>query len=433
MSKECINCGAELPDGASFCPHCETVQRDKLPMSAPPRRRGRIFAVLGGVLALALAFGGGYFLGRSPSPGAPAAESPAPAGTPAPTEGFGDIPADTVYSCEEGDFRLVLAFNTGSDMPLAGERERSDLVAEGGSVGYPSLLFVLDNSTLEPAGERFLALTESCSVSSVPRDGAAAVSCNQPQYMEDFPGAALASHLDVSWDSGVNDIVWIIRMTNGDVIRLRQTVRAEVQPAVHIYPEDEAMGTIEELQELVYRLAGEYGGETSVYIHLPAVTYSGGLDLTRRGYTLVGAGSGTVFTGTLRFVSNTGQVSCLYDLTLAGDGGTGLDSAGTVNAFGCTFTGWDTAVCSGNGGWVGLSGCTLRDNGLGFVFDSEFSSGASTYYSDCSFENNATAVLIERVPGNMPLRFPSCRFVNNGEDIVNNSPSTINTDTAIFA
>ena len=351
----------------------------------------------------------------------------------APTEGFEDIPADTVYSCEEGDFRLVLAFNTGSDMPLAGERERSDLVAEGGSVGYPSLLFVLDNSTLEPAGERFLALTESCSVSSVPRDGAAAVSCNQPQYMEDFPGAALASHLDVSWDSGVNDIVWIIRMTNGDVIRLRQTVLAEVQPAVHIYPEDEAMGTIEELQELVYRLAGEYGEETSVYIHLPAVTYSGGLDLTRRGYTLVGAGSGTVFTGTLRFVSNTGQHSWLYGLTLAGDGGTGLDSAGTVNAFGCTFTGWDTAVCSGNGGWVGLSGCTLRDNGRGFVFDSEFSNGASTYYSDCSFENNATAVLIERVPGNMPLRFPSCRFVNNGEDIVNNSPSTINTDTAIFA
>lgn len=231
----------------------------------------------------------------------------------------------------------------------------------------------------------------------------------------------------------MNDIVWIIRMTNGDVIRLRQTVRAEAQPAVHIYPEDEAMDTIEELQALVYRLAGEYGEETSVYIHLPAVTYSGGLDLTRRGYTLVGAGSGTVFTGTLRFVSNTGQVSCLYGLTLAGDGGTGLDSAGTVNAFGCTFTGWDTAVCSGNGGWVGLSGCTLRDNGLGFVFDSEFSSGASTYYSDCSFENNATAVLIERVPGNMPLRFPSCRFVNNGEDIVNNSPSTINTDTAIFA
>ena len=264
MSKECINCGAELPDGASFCPHCETVQRDKLPMSAPPRRRGRIFAVLGGVLALALAFGGGYFLGRSPSPGAPAAESPAPADTPAPAGGFEDIPADTVYSCEEGDFRLVLAFNTGSDMPLAGERERSDLVAEGGSVGYPSLLFVLDNSTLEPAGERFLALTESCSVSSVPRDGAAAVSCNQPQYMEDFPGAALASHLDVSWDSGVNDIVWIIRMTNGDVIRLRQTVRAEVQPAVHIYPEDEAMDTIEELQALVYRLADEYGEETSV-------------------------------------------------------------------------------------------------------------------------------------------------------------------------
>ena len=407
MSKECINCGAELPDGAAFCPHCETVQRDKLPMSAPPRRRGRIFAVLGGVLALALAFGGGYFLGRAPSP-RPLRPRRAPRlpVRPAPTEGFEDIPADTVYSCEEGDFRLVLAFNTGSDMPLAGERGAQRPRGRGrlGGLSEPPVrvgqLHARARGRALPCADGELLRLERAEGRRGGRELQSAA------VHGDFPGTALASHLNVSWDSGVNDIVWIIRMTNGDVIRLRQTVRAEAQATVHIYPEDEAMDTIEELQELVYRLADEYGEETSVYIHLPAVTYSGGLDPHAAGLYARRRGErhGLHRYAALRLEH--GQVSCLYDLTLAGDGGTGLDSAGTVNAFGCTFTGWDTAVCSGNGGWVGLSGCTLRDNGLGFVFDSEFSSGASTYYSDCSFENNATAVLIERVPGNMPLASP---------------------------
>ena len=29
MSKKCIKCGEILPDDASFCPHCTTVQTEK--------------------------------------------------------------------------------------------------------------------------------------------------------------------------------------------------------------------------------------------------------------------------------------------------------------------------------------------------------------------------------------------------------------------
>lgn len=29
MSKQCKNCGAELPEGASFCPHCAQSQIER--------------------------------------------------------------------------------------------------------------------------------------------------------------------------------------------------------------------------------------------------------------------------------------------------------------------------------------------------------------------------------------------------------------------
>ena len=37
---KCVNCGRELPEGAAFCPYCETVQAPKLEVEAP-KPRGR--------------------------------------------------------------------------------------------------------------------------------------------------------------------------------------------------------------------------------------------------------------------------------------------------------------------------------------------------------------------------------------------------------
>ena len=51
MSKQCRNCGAELPDDAAFCPHCTQVQQEKA-YRRPPRR-WRKYLLLG-VLAVCL-------------------------------------------------------------------------------------------------------------------------------------------------------------------------------------------------------------------------------------------------------------------------------------------------------------------------------------------------------------------------------------------
>lgn len=39
MSKKCIKCGEILPDDASFCPHCTTVQTEKKEIKAPRKWR----------------------------------------------------------------------------------------------------------------------------------------------------------------------------------------------------------------------------------------------------------------------------------------------------------------------------------------------------------------------------------------------------------
>ena len=35
MSKKCIKCGEILPEDASFCPHCTTVQTEKKEIKTP--------------------------------------------------------------------------------------------------------------------------------------------------------------------------------------------------------------------------------------------------------------------------------------------------------------------------------------------------------------------------------------------------------------
>ena len=37
MSKKCVKCGHTLPDDASFCPHCTTVQTEKREIKTPRR------------------------------------------------------------------------------------------------------------------------------------------------------------------------------------------------------------------------------------------------------------------------------------------------------------------------------------------------------------------------------------------------------------
>ena len=54
------------------------------------------------------------------------------------------------------------------------------------------------------------------------------------------------------------------------------------------------------------------------------------------------------------------------------------------------------------------------------------------YYLNDTFRNNGTAVLLKRVPNELPLSFPDTLFTGNGQDIDNRCEQKLELDEAIF-
>ena len=55
MSKKCKNCGAELPEDASFCPRCAQSQIEKAEVNPPRLWRKKALIAASCVILLALA------------------------------------------------------------------------------------------------------------------------------------------------------------------------------------------------------------------------------------------------------------------------------------------------------------------------------------------------------------------------------------------
>ena len=54
MSKKCVKCGHTLPDDASFCPHCTTVQTEKREIKTPRRWKRAALTVIGILILIAV-------------------------------------------------------------------------------------------------------------------------------------------------------------------------------------------------------------------------------------------------------------------------------------------------------------------------------------------------------------------------------------------
>ena len=141
---KCVNCGRELPEGAAFCPYCETVQAPKLEVEAPkPRgRRARALALAAAAAAI-IAIAVLVLPTTAPaiSESAPPAESAGqgsagqegPAESPAPESAppAGKIPASLEYSADGREYSLRLTFDGGK-----GERPSISSVEHAVPEGY---------------------------------------------------------------------------------------------------------------------------------------------------------------------------------------------------------------------------------------------------------------------------------------------------------
>ena len=415
QQKNCPHCGVQLPEAASFCPHCarSVNQRQEL---RPPRRlprrvlRGALLVLVLGALAVTA---WSYTRPKIYDNGA----------------------AEVIYTDSDGSYQLLLNHFGDRFQPMADYAEE---VEEGTTSNKPSRLFINHVDTGVNAKEVFLRKVEAITVELLQGgDSPEPWQYTQPQASDYDPEAASRSILTYTDRSGDMELRWNIRMKNGDTIRLYQRMALGVVPTRHFYPEDVPMNTTEELQALVDEINETVTSDVIVYIHLPAVTYEGSLLLEERSMNLIGSenpdGSRTTFTGTLQATAQKGYICKFQNLSFTGDGeGVGVSAAARINFSDCQFAGWRTGVlCYGNS-WVNIKNSVFEDNTVGFHFNSTSDNRSDHMYSGNLFQRNGTAVLLESVPGDQALYFEGTRFSRNGADIDNRCGHEVSIAAAIF-
>ena len=410
MAHKCPHCGADLPGNAAFCPHCA---RDIHPRREAKKPVPVLKKLLLGLLTLAVlaAVGTGLWLAFGPKA----------------YDGCGEV----LY----GDCQVLLTqsvdrYTPVPEMTISGEPE--------GQYRVPSRLFVNDAHTGEDASEAFLAQVEAVSAEFTGQeDSPSPFLCSQPAYNPGAPECPLISLIDFTGESGTAELVWTFSMKNGDTITLRQTYEVTPIPVYDYYPEDHPMDTAEELQALIDSISGLAEDLAVVNLHLPPVTYEGGITIRDRSLNLYGStapdGGRTTFAGTVYILASHAEISYLYDIDFAGSGGgTGLAGSAPFRTTNCTFTGWDTGVLAYGNSWANVIGCTFRNNSIGFHFDSTGEYANHSMYNDNLFEGNGIAVQLDNVPTDVALNFMGSVFRDNGQDIVNPCQQPLDTSKAIF-
>lgn len=419
QGKTCPHCGAPLPAEASFCPHCARSinQRQKVsPPSARWRRNLRRALTIVAPLLLVVGMAAWYCLSR-----------------PQICEGPGEV----YYRDLSGTYHLFLS---ESASPQEVIREIHQNVAIGDAYRSPVLLHVNDPDTGADAGAAFLEKVDRVTAEFPTREGGGGnFACTAPAPHNAFPDAPLVSLVDyiLEADTGAAaQMVWTINMKNGDTIRLELDYILSPLPTENYYPEDVPMGTTEELQALVDKIAASADRSPFVNIYLPAATYSGTLVLYGRAINLYGSTGGegrTVFTGSVQVEAREdARISCFQDIDFRGDGGVGLSAAANARATNCLFAGWDTGFYCCGSAWINSIGCTFADNGVGLRFNSTEGSASHSLYNGNVFQNNTTAVLLEAVPTDLTLDFQGSVFSGNGTDIDNRCGQSLDLSQAVF-
>ena len=414
MERICPHCGAPLPTGAAFCPFCAGSINHRRTLSPPglPWRRVLRGAALLAVLAVVLLIL--FFLIR-----------------PRTYDALGEV----TYTDSDGAYQLVLASPENRYQPIT---EWSWNAEQGVDYRFTTQLYINHADSGADAGQLFLRKVAAVTV-DIHSDGPPGVlACSEPAPHNALPGAALVSLVDYNTDEDfAAQIVWTLHMTNGDTIRLRQNLTVSSIPTYHYYPEDAPMGTMEELQALVNQVAATVEEDARVYLHLPAVTYTGELVIDARPVDLCGTTEGdarTVFAGSIRLdVDTDSYMSIFRDIDFQGDGDSiAVSSAARIQMVNCTFTGWRTGLLGYGTAWVSAVGCTFEGNGVGLHFNSTDGVVTHVTYNDNIFRNNGTAVLLENVPTDVTLSFENSVFSGNDTDIDNRCGQAVDISQAIF-
>ncbi|OUQ77706.1 zinc-ribbon domain-containing protein [Flavonifractor sp. An100] len=413
LTKTCPYCGAQLPAGASFCPRCARSIRAQKTIQPPSHLWGKVLR-WGLAAAVAIAVVAGVVYAQMPKT----------------YEGL----AEVIYTDRDGTYQLILGAGEERFTPVP---EYTEQFARDVLGRMPSRLFINHVDSGANAGDIFLQKVESVTAEFKDQgDNPSPMICDPPAPADYSKDAALVSRLSFTGESGTEELVWTLNMKNGDTIRLRQYIIITPLETYEYHYQDYPMNTAEELQALVDQVSKEVEMPNEVHFYLPPVTYEGGLSIGDRPINLHGCTDGpqrTTFTDTVSLVAQNGPISYFYDIDFVGNGeGIGVSASARFWGEGCSFTGWKTGVLGYGDVWVNVIACQFRDNEVGFHFNSEGEYASHTMFNENLFQNNGTAVLLERVPTDTVMNFQGSRFTGNGIDIDNRSNQPIDITKAII-
>ncbi len=405
--KQCVNCGRELPDDASFCPWCETEQQEPRQALTPRVWRRRTLLICS-ALAVLLTVGALLYAALRPRV-------------------FDAGGPELTYR----GYHVLLSFSFDTPRPAQGSKELT--IPSHADYASPSQLCAYRSNDTVNAGEDFMALVARVTLDVEPRDGAVKMEYDVPEANAAFPEAALMSSVYYDSTCGTNDVTWTVWMKNGDRLILRQYIAVTPQPEKSYYYTDYDMSTMEALQALLKEIEETQPPEMTAHIYLAPVTYSGRLTLSTRGYYFYGSADRdavTTFADTVTVETAAPDYVNFHGVRFSGSGGTGLiDNAGVVLEQ-CSFSGWDIGATAGDGGFLSTHSCSFVGNGVGLQYNTGKSRLQSEECNDCLFEDNDIAVQLVRFPTDYfaTFSFPRTVFRGNREDVRNES--TIVTDCA---
>ncbi|HIW17473.1 MAG TPA: hypothetical protein H9689_08455 [Firmicutes bacterium] len=413
--KPCPYCGAKLPEQASFCPHCTHNVRERKPIIPPPRTWRRLLRALL-PLALALAVCAGFYFYLSPKT----------------YDAYGEI----TYTDDDGSYQLLVNTSNERFEPMP---EIADTAELDGQYRMPSRLFINHVASGANAGQMFMQKVEWCTTEFIqPADSQSPMVCSEPQPMDFSPDAALVSLFDYTGRSGSTELLWTLHMKNGDTIKLRQKINITPIETYDYYPEDYPMDTIEELQALIDKVSSEIQLPNVVNIHLPPITYDGELVIDKRAINLRGSvdentSRRTTFTGNVQVSAQDGPIVYFSGISFIGSGeGVGVSASCRLQADNCRFSNWKTGLLGYGSSWISAINSYFDGNEVGFHFNSEGKYVTHATYSDNTFINNGTGVLLERVPTDVTISFPGSYFQGNGTDIDNRCSQPLDISQAII-
>ena len=168
MSKQCRNCGAALPEDASFCPHCTQSQIERSEVK-PPRlwRKKTLYGLLGALVLIVAALA--VFLPHRPKT----------------FEGG----ASVTYTDKDGTYELLVSTFSDDIENKQPEEKRTISFPVDESSCLPALLGVFqDGELVNP--ESFLSKLERCTLEAFPNENGV-LEIAEPRYDEMFAPSVL--------------------------------------------------------------------------------------------------------------------------------------------------------------------------------------------------------------------------------------------------